>query len=249
LAFGKWRGVFASELKALLHNPRQMLRLFAASLLISINWFFYVFAIDQNHVAEVSLGYFINPLLNFLLSFIFLRERLSRAGLVACAFAFVGVAIVGVQAGVVPWISLALALTFALYGLIKVRINLQAYTSLTIETLTIFPLALACLLGFSEAGFMTYGAAENLLVAGAGIVTAVPLLLFADALPRISYISVGFIQYISPSITFLLSVFVLREPIPPLKLLGFCFIWTGVLIFCISSVRTAGYRKTARESL
>ncbi|MDR2356227.1 MAG: EamA family transporter RarD [Clostridiales Family XIII bacterium] len=247
-AVGGWRGVFASEVRGLFGNPGQALRLFAASLLISLNWFTYVFAVNHNHVAEASLGYFINPLLNFVLSILFLRERLSRAGAVACVFALAGVIVVSVQAGVVPWISLVLALTFSLYGLIKVRIKLHSYTGLMMETLLILPLALIYLSVFADAGFMGCDAKANALVIGAGIATAVPLLLFAEAVPRISYISVGFIQYISPSITFLLSVFVFREPIPPMKLLGFCFIWIGILIFCIDSVRTARGRDPRRRT-
>ncbi|MDR2088192.1 MAG: EamA family transporter RarD [Clostridiales Family XIII bacterium] len=242
LAFGKWRRVFADELGGLLGKPSQALLLLAASLLISLNWLTYLYAVNHGHVAEASLGYFINPLLNFVLSFIFLRERLSRAGAAACVFALVGVVTVGVQAGVIPWISLTLALTFSVYGLIKVRINLRSYTSLTMETLLMLPPALVYLLGFAEAGFMEYGAKENALVIGAGIATAVPLLLFAEAVPKISYISIGFIQYVSPSITFLLSVFLFREPIPPMKLFGFCFIWVGILIFCFDTVRAAGVR-------
>jgi chloramphenicol-sensitive protein RarD len=242
LIFGKWRRVFFIECKGLLGNPSQALRLFAASLLISLNWLTYLFAVNNDHVAEASLGYFINPLLNFLLSFIFLRERLSRAGAAACAFAFAGVVIAGVQAGVVPWISLSLALTFSVYGLIKVRINLHSYTGLMLETLLMLPFALVYLLFFAKAGFMGYGAEANALIVGASLVTAAPLLLFAEAVPRISYISVGFIQYISPSITFILSVFLFREPIPPMKLAGFCFIWAGILIFCFDVLRAAGGR-------
>jgi chloramphenicol-sensitive protein RarD len=239
LTFGKWRGVFAGEMKKLLGNPSQMLRLFAASLLISVNWLVYVFAVNNGHVAETSLGYFINPLLNFVLSFVFLRERLSRTGIAACGLAFVGVAVVGAQTGVVPWISLALAFSFSVYGLIKIRIDLHSYTGLTAETLLLLPPALIYLTVFSEAGFMTYGVSENLLAVGAGAVTAVPLLLFAEAVPRISYISIGFIQYISPTVTFLLSVFVFKEPIPPMKLVGFCFIWIGILVFCVNAAWTA----------
>jgi chloramphenicol-sensitive protein RarD len=248
LTFGKWRGVFANEVKGLFRNFPQLLRLFAASLLISANWLVYVLAVNNGYVAEASLGYFINPLLNFILSFVFLRERLSRVGLAACALAFVGVAVVGVQAGAVPWISLALAFSFAVYGLIKVRIDLHSYTGMMMETLLLLPPALIYLTVFSETGFMTYDVSENMLVAGAGIVTAVPLLLFAEAVPKISYTSIGFIQYISPTITFLLSVFVLKESIPPMKLAGFCFIWVGILIFCVNAVRTAGRRDTRKSS-
>jgi chloramphenicol-sensitive protein RarD len=237
---GGWRKTFSRELRDFFRNPSQMLRMFIASLLISVNWFTYLFAVNTDHVAEASLGYFITPLINFILSFLFLRERLSRPGLAACAFALVGVVIAGIQAGVIPWISLTLAISFSLYGLIKIRINLQAYTSLTVETLTVFPFALIYLIGFADAGFMGYGAADNMLVIGAGVVTAAPLLLFAYAVPRISYISMGFIQYIYPSISFFLSVFVFKEPITPMKLLGFVFIWVGILIFCADSARTRG---------
>jgi chloramphenicol-sensitive protein RarD len=242
----KPRGIFIGELKGFFRNPSQMLRMFAASVLISVNWLTYLVAVNNNQVAEASLGYFINPLINFLLSILFLRERLSRAGAAACVFALAGVVTAGIQAGVVPWISLILALSFSLYGLIKIKINLRAYTSLTVETLTVLPLALIYQIGFADTGFMNYGAYENLLVVGAGVVTAVPLLLFADAVPRISYISMGFIQYISPTITFFLSVFLFREPIPPMKLLGFVLIWVGLLIFCADNARTAKHSNIAK---
>ncbi|MDR2771098.1 MAG: EamA family transporter RarD [Clostridiales Family XIII bacterium] len=239
LVIGKWRGVFFSEIKGLLHNPSQAARLFAASLLISVNWLTYLFAVNNNHVAEASLGYFINPLLNFVLSLAFLHERLSRLGAAACGFALAGVIVAGVQTGAVPWISLTLAATFSVYGLIKVRIKLHSYTGLMLETLLVLPLALVYLLAFAERGFMSYSAGENALVFGAGIATAVPLLLFAEAVPRISYISVGFIQYISPTITFFFSVFLFKEPTSPMKLFGFCLIWIGILIFGFDSIRAA----------
>jgi chloramphenicol-sensitive protein RarD len=239
LLAGKWRRNFLDEIRNLAKDWRRIVAVLIASLLISINWFTYIFAVNNEQVAEASLGYFMNPLFNFLLSILFLREKLSRIGGVACAFALVGVIIVSVQAGVPPWISITLALTFSLYGLIKKRINLHSYTSLTVETAVMLPFALVYLLCFSGNGFMAYGAATNALMVGAGIATAVPLLLFAAAVPRISYIATGFIQYLSPTISFLLSVFAFNEPVPAMKLAGFAFIWLGLIIFCYGSIQQA----------
>jgi chloramphenicol-sensitive protein RarD len=232
----KWRETFLLEAGRVLRNGRELRSVLCAAALIAANWFTYIFAVGHGFVTEASLGYFINPLLNFVLAIAFLKERLTKATAAACCLSFAGVAIITAQAGGVPWISLALALTFALYGLIKKGTRLQSYTSLTLETAALLPFVAVYLAFFSQTGFMPPGVRDSLLSALAGIVTAVPLLLFAESAKRISYIALGFIQYLSPTITLLLAVFAFREPCPPAKLAGFAVIWAGIAVFSLDSV-------------
>jgi chloramphenicol-sensitive protein RarD len=231
-----WLQIFLSEVRDIFASKKTALQLLMASVLITMNWFTYIMVIGQNRIVEASLGYFINPLVNFVLALIFLREKLSRVGLVACALALAGVVVITADAGVAPWDSLFLAVSFALYGLIKRGLPQHSYTTLTVETVLMFPLALPILLWFSPAGFMGYAVSTNLLVVGAGVITAVPLLFFAEANKRISYIAMGFIQYLSPTLSFLLAVFLYHESASPLKLGGFALIWLGIVIFSLGSL-------------
>jgi chloramphenicol-sensitive protein RarD len=242
MAVKKWRHTFVKEAKAIVSNHKQFLAVLCAAILIAVNWLTYIIAISDGHVSEASLGYFINPLLNFLLAIVFLKERLTPTGISACIFAFVGVVVITVQAGVVPWLSIILALTFSLYGLIKKEVQLHSYTSLTIETIMVLPFTFVYLIMFSGTGFLPDGSDNIMLAIGAGVVTAVPMLLFAETTKRITYIAVGFVQYVSPTISFLLAVFVFLEPFPPIKLAGFVLIWIGITVFCVG-----GYREMDRS--
>jgi chloramphenicol-sensitive protein RarD len=189
---------------------------------------------------ESSLGYFINPLLNMIIAIIFLKERMSKFGIIACLLAFCGVMVITLQAGVAPWISLILALTFSFYGLMKKRIPVQSYTSITIETMLATPVALTYLLFFSHSPVidLRLGLYMNVFLILSGVVTATPLLLFAEATRRISYITVGFTQYVSPTTSFLIAYFLYGESLPPLKLVGFVFIWIGILVYSADSFRS-----------
>jgi chloramphenicol-sensitive protein RarD len=186
---------------------------------------------------EASLGYFINPLFNFIFAVIFLGEKMRGMILLSCAVAVIGVALITIQTGVLPLPSLGLALTFSVYGLIKKKIAISPISSITLEALVILPVALVYVLAFSRHGFLTYPAHINLLIASAGLVTAIPLLLFSDSARKLPYITIGFLQYISPTIMFLIAIFIFRENISLLKLLGFCFIWAAILIFSAASIR------------
>ncbi len=238
LVSGKWTQ-FIQELKLLWKNKAFAGLIALASVLISINWFTFIFAVSAGHVMQASLGYYINPLVNVLLATLFLKERLSRSGLIACLLASIGVIMLSIQTGSVPYASLIMAFSFSTYGLIKRRIPISSVTGLTVETGIILPFALIYIFAFSSVGFMDYPLQTNLLLAGAGIVTAIPLLLFAEAAKSISYITLGFIQYINPTIMLLLAVFLFHETYTVAQFSAFAFIWLGIAVFTYGTLGNA----------
>jgi len=233
LIIKSWRRAFFNDVKKVLGDYRTIIALLCSTSLISANWFTYIFAIDNDMIMESSLGYFINPLLNVLLAIVFLKEKMNRAGMTACLLALCGVIVITLEAGVAPWVSLILALTFSLYGLMKKRIQVQSYTSITLETMIASPFALSYLLFFSNSPAFDAGLGLqiNILIVLSGAVTAIPLLMFAEATKRISYITIGFTQYVSPTSSFLIAYYMYGEPLPPLKLVGFILIWIGIIIY------------------
>ncbi|MGC6768381.1 EamA family transporter RarD [Enterococcus sp. LJL128] len=232
---------FLAEVKAVLKSKKKTVGIVAAAVLISINWFTFIYSVSQGRVTEASLGYYMNPLVNVLLGTVILKERLNRIGIVACLLALTGVVLLTIQTGVIPYASLIMAFSFSLYGLLKKQIEVSSYTGLTLETLIILPIALIYLLFFSKQGFMAYTGSTNLLLMGAGVVTAIPLLLFAEAAKRISYIIVGFIQYVNPTIMLLFAVFLFHEPYSTAQFTAFGFIWLGIAVFMYGSFLS--YRK------
>jgi chloramphenicol-sensitive protein RarD len=230
LATGKW-SLFSAETKAVLRDKKKLSAIICAALLISVNWFTFIYTVSQGHVTQASLGYYMNPLVNVLLATLILKEKLSRSGLIACLLALAGVILLTIQTGEIPLASIIMAVTFSFYGLIKKGVAVSSYTGLTIETFVILPIALVYLLFFSQQGFMTYGLMTNLLVVGAGIVTAIPLLLFAEAAKRISYIILGFIQYVGPTLMLLSALFLYHEPYSAEQFIAFAFIWLGIAVF------------------
>jgi chloramphenicol-sensitive protein RarD len=234
LARGQLGGV-----RSALARPATRLRLIASALLISINWLIYVWAVGSGHVIDSSLGYFINPLVNVLLGVTLLGERLDRTKWVAVAFAAAGVAWLTAQTGRLPWIALALALSFGSYGLIRKVVAVDAVTGLAAETMLVTPFALLWLAWQHVFGPGAFGGADPLraswLVAG-GIVTAVPLSLFAYGARRIPYSTLGVLQYIGPSLQLLLGVFLFGEPFPPARALGFGLIWAALVIYSAGSL-------------
>jgi chloramphenicol-sensitive protein RarD len=211
----------------------------AAALLIALNWFLYVWGVNNGLVVETSLGYFITPLVNVLLGVVVLRESLRKAQWAAVAVAAAGVAYLSIVYGRVPWIALALAATFGTYGLVKKRAPLQPLLGLTLETGILFVPSLAFLaaLEFGGAGaFVHAGVPVTLLLAGAGIVTTIPLLLFATAVQRVALSVIGILQYISPTIQFFLGLFLYREPFDARQLTGFAMVWTALIIFAVDGV-------------
>lgn len=237
----KW-SAFISEVKVLWQNKKQTLLLVLASILITVNWFTFIYTVSKGHVLEASLGYYINPLVNVVLATLFLRESLNRSGKIACVFVVIGVILLSVQTGHVPYSSLIMALSFSLYGLIKKQIPISSTTGLTVETMVMVPFCLLYVLFVSPDGWMNYPLHINLLLMGAGIVTAIPLLLFAEAAKSTSYITLGFIQYINPTIMLLFAVFLFHETYSVAQFTAFGFIWLGILVFTYGTVRSSWKR-------
>lgn len=222
------------RVQAVLRQPRQLLNLTLSALLVAGNWLLFIWSVNNNHLLEASLGYYINPLLNILLGMLFLGERLRRIQSLAVALAGVGVIIQVVLLGHLPWIALTLAASFSIYGLIRKQIAVDAQTGLFVETMLLLPLALIYLLTLanSSTSDLTQNASSlNLLLMAAGVVTTVPLLLFTAGARLIPLSTLGFIQYLGPSIMFLLALFYYDEPVQPAKLLTFGFIWSALLLF------------------
>ncbi|WP_028535070.1 EamA family transporter RarD [Paludibacterium yongneupense] len=217
------------------------LKLFAfSSSALTLNWLIYIWAVNSGHVVESSLGYFINPLVNVLLGRIFLGERLLPVQGMAVGLACAGVAWLTLLQGGVPWIALSLAFTFGVYGLLRKRAPLPSLEGLALETLLMLPLALGCLAWIGFRGASAFGAGDpgiDILLIGAGVVTAVPLLLFAAGARRLKLATLGLVQYISPSLQLLLGVCLYREPFGAGRALGFIFIWCGLALYTGSSVR------------
>lgn len=212
---------------------RVLLVYLAAGVLLSANWLLYVWAVNANLVLEGSLGYFINPLLSVLLALIFLRERLRLWQWVPLGLATIGVLYLTISYGAVPWVALALAGTFGLYGLIKKIAPLDALQGLTLETAAVFVPALGYLIFEESRGAGAFGHAgllTTVLLAFCGVVTAVPLLLYAAGLRRTPLSVMGFLQYIAPTIQFLVGVFLYGEPFSTQRAIGFSFIWLALII-------------------
>jgi chloramphenicol-sensitive protein RarD len=221
--------------------PRHVIGLYAiAAVLIGVNWFLYVYAVNAGFVLETSLGYFVTPLVNVLLGVVVFRERLRPAQWVAVAIAAAGVTYLTRAYGSVPWIAAGLATSFGSYGLVKKKAPLDSLRGLTIETAVLAPAAAAYLatLYFNGGGsFLRSGLASDLLLAGGGLVTIGPLLLFATAVRRVALTVVGLLQYISPTIQFLLGIFLYHEPFSRTQLTGFTMVWTAIVVFSADSVR------------
>lgn len=210
-----------------------------AGVLLSVNWLIYVWGVNAGFIVETSLGYFINPLLSVLFGVVFLRERLRPMQWVPVGLAAVGVIYLTVTYGRPPWIALSLAVTFGLYGLVKKLSPLGSVYGLTLETGIVFPLALAYLgsVQFDGAGaFLRDGLRIDLLLIGAGIVTSIPLLMFASAAKQIPLNMVGVLQYLAPTIQFLIGVFIYREPFDHTRLVGFSIVWLALVIFWVESI-------------
>jgi len=226
-------------LRGAVHNRRMMLTYTLAAILLSINWFTYIWAVNAGFVVEASLGYFINPLVNILLGVIFLGEKLRSGQVAAVILAVLGVVYLTVSYGSLPWISLILAFTFGMYGLIKKTAPLESMHGFSLETLVLFLPALGYLIYREASGvgaFVHEGGGVTLLLILAGPVTSIPLLLFGYSARRIPLSMLGFIQYIAPTLQFMLGVFVYAEPFPPARLVGFSIIWLALLIYSLESV-------------
>ena len=225
-----------SELRKL--PRRQVFGLLATALLLSVNWGLYIYGVNTDRVVETSLGYFINPLVSVMLGFVVLRERLYRGQQIAVALATAGVTYFIWQFGAVPWIALALAGTFALYGLLRKIVDVSPMVGLAIETALMTPVALLMIVYWSATGTGSFGNSPGLtlLFIGAGVATSMPLLWFNNAAKRLSLATLGFCQYLAPSIQLMLGVFLYQEPFTQTHLVSFSCIWTALLIYSSTSL-------------
>ncbi len=231
---GEWIGRLFKE-------PKILAVFTGSALLIGLNWGTYVYAIVSGQAIEASLGYFINPLMSVALGAVFLRERLSKAQLAAVALAAAGVLYITISTGTAPFLGLALAASFALYGFIRKIAPLGSLEGMALENFILAPFALGYMFWLLDKGELLFAAADwdiRTLLLLAGPITTIPLLFFASGVRRIPYSMVGIIQYVSPTIVFMLGRFVFGEPFSFDMLVGFVIIWTAVVIFTTDTIRT-----------
>ncbi|MGM1063144.1 EamA family transporter RarD [Saccharothrix sp. Mg75] len=233
---GRWAGI--RRLSA-----RGWLMVTAASALIAVNWGVYIHAVNTRHVVEAALGYFINPLVSVLLGVFVLRERLRLAQGAALVIAVAAVVVLAVDYGRPPWMSLVLACSFGLYGLLKKTVPLDATASLTAESMVLTPVAVGYLLLLGNAGtFHDGGWAHALWLVSSGVVTAVPLIMFGAGARRVPLITMGMLQYLTPVLQFAWGVFVVHEPMPASRWFGFALVWLALLVFTADTLRNSRKR-------
>ena len=228
-----------ADIKTLWASQKDFWALFAASALVSTNWFIYIWAVNHNYIVQTSLGYYINPLISVLLGIFFLKEKLSRAQQVAFLLAATGVIILTISYGKFPWLAFTLAITFAVYGLIKKQIKLDALRGLTIETFFIVPFAVIYYVWLFRKGnavFLHFDIQTDILLILTGVATALPLIMYAKGVQRIPLYMAGFLQYIAPTMMLFLGVVVYKETFGKIEVLSFAFIWSALLLFTVSKV-------------
>lgn len=220
-------------------RPRALATLLVTTVLIAINWFTFIWAVGHEQTLQASLGYYINPLVNVLLGFVFLRERHTPLRWVSVALAAAAVGVLVVQQGTVPVVALVLAFSFGFYGLLRKTMAVDALVGLAVETKLLLPLAIGWLALQASRGQMAFASGDvrtDLLLVAAGIVTAVPLLCFANAARRLDYATVGLLQYIAPSLQFVIAVRVFGEPLQPAQLTAFVLIWIALGLYSYEAV-------------
>jgi chloramphenicol-sensitive protein RarD len=232
--WGRW-----GEVGRAVRSRRNLLFFLASSTLLGINWLTYIWGVNAGFVLDASMGYYINPLVNVLLGFIFFKDRLRRFQIVAIILAAAGVANLVVNYGRFPWIALTLAFSFGLYGLMRKLVRVESLPGLFVESMLMSLPATAYLIWVHSSGNGALGGGSlriDLLLGGAGAVTAMPLLLFAFCARRLRLVEVGVLQYLAPTCMFLLGVFAFGEPFTPAHLITFACIWTGIAIYTLESI-------------
>lgn len=240
-----------TQFRALWRDRRRTLFLLAAAVVISLNWGGFIFGVTSGRVVEVSLGYFINPLVSMLLGVLVLGERMRSAQWVAIGIGALACGVLTWDYGRLPWVALLLAFSFGAYGLCKKKANAGAIESLTFETVLVAPLALAYLLWLAQAGsghFTSEGSGHALILMSAGLVTAVPLLCFGAAATRIPLSAIGLLQYIAPISHFILGITVFDEVMPAGRWAGFCLVWLALAIFTTDALRSRRRLQLARAA-
>lgn len=227
-----------NALISVIRSPRKLLALCASTALIAVNWGTFIYAINSNQMLSASLGYYINPLVSIIIGMAFFQDKLDRPRKLAAALCVVAVIFEITQFGRLPWISLVLAVSFGLYGLVRKKLAVDSFTGMALETGLMLPLAALQLLWSSDpqSNMLNNDWTMNLLLVAAGPVTMVPLMLFAAAANRVSLITLGFFQYIGPSGMFILAVFVYGEAFSSEKLITFALIWSALVILIVDSI-------------
>ncbi|PHV69443.1 protein RarD [Sporanaerobium hydrogeniformans] len=228
-----------SKIKQICHNKRCLKLMLLASISITVNWFTYIWAVNSGHVIESSMGYFMNPLVVILISGLCFKEKFNKWEMLSVGLAGIGILIMIIEFGKFPFVALSLAFSFAIYGALKKQANLEPQISLTLETAVVFPIALIYLLvseinGTGAIGILS--TAKLFLLPLTGVVTAIPLLLFGYGVKKLPFSVVGFFQYISPTLTLILGIFVYKESFTTAHLTTFGFIWVALAIFVFSKI-------------
>ncbi|WP_186763780.1 EamA family transporter RarD [Planomicrobium sp. CPCC 101079] len=228
-----------ADIKTLWQSKKMFFSLMAASYLITINWFLYIFAVTNDRIVETSLGYYVNPLVSVLLGVFFLKEKLTPATKAAFVLAAVGVVIMTVSYGTFPWLAFGMAFSFAFYGLLKKTIKLNALRGLALETLFVLPVAIGYyvyLFYTNQAAFLHGSGSTDLLLILSGAATALPLVLFATGAQLIPLYMIGFLQYIAPSLMLLIGVLIYGESFGLIELISFSLIWCALVLFTASKI-------------
>ncbi|WP_423217733.1 EamA family transporter RarD [Streptococcus equinus] len=227
---------YQSEIGSLIADKKKLFMMILASFLIAINWLTYIFAVAHGQATQASFGYYIMPLVSILLAVIFLHESLGSWMLLAIAIAGFGVGMLAFDTGQVPLVSIVLALSFGLYGLVKKNVRLSSDVAMLVESSLVLPFVIIYLVAFSKESMLDYTLLENVLLVISGVVTAIPLLLFAEAVKRAPLNIIGFIQYINPTIQLIIAVLIFKETIAVGQLKGFIFIWIAIAVFILGQV-------------
>lgn len=228
-------------LRAALRQPRLLANAALTAMLISINWGVYVYAVASNQAVDGALGYYINPLINVVIGAVLLGERLDRLQAIAIGLAVIAVTILTVRAGGLPWISLVLACSFGFYGYFRKTMALGPAEGFTLEVLLLSIIAMpvvAWLLLNGQGNFATSGWTDSFLLLAGGPVTAIPLILYANGARLLRYTTIGVMQYLAPTMIFLIAVFIFGEPFGPVQLMAFCFIWAALAVYSWSLIKS-----------
>jgi chloramphenicol-sensitive protein RarD len=241
-ALGAWERL--PKLAAALTNRKSLLALTASAVLIAVNWGLFIWAVTADRIIETSLGYYINPLVSFILGVAFLGERLSRLQMIAIALACLGVINQTVSLGYLPWVSLVLAVSFGIYGLIRKQVAVESIEGLTVEAIVLAPLSLAYivyLVASGQGAFFHVSLTTDFLLVLAGPLTAIPLLLFSAGVRLIRLSTIGFLQYLAPSISLILAVFLYDEPFTSAHAITFALIWSALALVSWEAFKREAY--------
>lgn len=234
--------------KATLQNRKLSLLIVFASFFVATNWGVYIWAVNENHVVETSLGYFINPLVSVLLGMVFFGERLRSLQKVAVGIAAIAVLVLSFDYGRLPWIALVLAGSFGIYGGLKKQINLPAIPGLLMETILLLPITLLYLTWLYQDSTAVLFSSPSLLTLAliSGPLTALPLLLFGTATTRVPLTWLGIMQYVAPTLQFIIGVWIFAEPIGPVRIFGFMIVWSALIVFSVDAWRTNRLRQNSQ---